>query len=87
MSSTTAVCRNAANFAGERIEHRHGVAGEVHEQLLARRMGLPHGRGDPAAPLPVQVAEPAVAVTVRFAGRMEPAANCPTGDDAWPART
>jgi hypothetical protein len=31
-----------ARLAGDRIEYRHGVAGEIHEQLLARRMGLAH---------------------------------------------
>ena len=53
-----------AHLPGDRIEHRHGVAGEVHEQLLARGMGLAHGRGHAAAPFAVEVAEAAVAVTV-----------------------
>jgi hypothetical protein len=40
------------------------IAGEVHEQLLAGRVGLPHGRRDAVAPFDVEVAEPAVAVAV-----------------------
>ena len=31
-------------------------------------MGLAHGRGEPAAPIPVEIAEPAVAVTVAMYG-------------------
>jgi hypothetical protein len=27
-----------AHLPGEPVEHRHGIAPEVHEQLLARRM-------------------------------------------------
>ena len=53
-----------AHLPGDRVEHRHGVAGEVHEQLLAGDMGLAHGRRDAAAPFAVEVAEPAVAVAV-----------------------
>jgi hypothetical protein len=53
-----------ADLPGGRIEHRHGIAGEVHEQLLTGGVGMPHGRCDPVAPFDVEVAEPAVAVTV-----------------------
>jgi hypothetical protein len=53
-----------AHLAGEPVEHRHSIAGEVYEQLLAGRVGLPHGRRDPVAPFDVEVAEPAVAVAV-----------------------
>ena len=53
-----------AHLPGDRIEHRHGVAGKVHEQLLAGGMGLAHGRRHAAAPFAVEVAEPAVAVAV-----------------------
>ena len=58
-----------AHFPGEPVEHRQGIAGEVHEQLLPGRMGLPHGRRDAVAPFDVEVAEPAVAVAV---GMMAP---------------
>ena len=51
-----------ASFPFQAIEHRHGVAGKVHKQLLARRVRLAHGRRHTAAPLAVPVAEPAVAV-------------------------
>ncbi len=53
-----------AHLPGEPVEHRHGIAGEVHEQLFAGRVGLPHGRRDAVAPFDVEVAEPAVAVAV-----------------------
>ena len=53
-----------AHFPSEPVEHRQGIAGEVHEQLLPGRMGLSHGRCDAVAPFDVEVAEPAVAVTV-----------------------
>jgi DNA-binding NarL/FixJ family response regulator len=53
-----------AHLPGEPVEHRHSIAGEVYEQLLAGRVGLPHGRRDPVAPFDVEVAEPAVAVAV-----------------------
>ena len=52
------------HLPGEPVEHRHGIAGEVHEQLLAGHVGLPHGRRDAVAPFDVEVAEPAVAVAV-----------------------
>lgn len=51
-----------ASFPCQAIEHRHSVAGKVHEQLLARRVRLAHGRRHTAAPLAVPVAEPAIAV-------------------------
>ena len=54
----------AARTPGEPIEHRHGIAGEVHEQFLAGRVGLPHGRRDPVKSFDVEIAEPAVAVAV-----------------------
>jgi len=54
----------SAYLPGEPVEHRHGIAGEVHEQLFSGRVGLPHGRRDPVAPFDVEVAETAVAVTV-----------------------
>src|SRR4051812_14087626 len=55
-----------AHLSGDRIEHRHGVAGKVHEQLVARRMGLAHGRRDAAAPFAVEIAKSTVAVAVRM---------------------
>ena len=53
-----------AHLPGEPVEHRHGIAGKVQEQLLAGRVGLPHGRRDAVAPFDVEIAEPAVAVAV-----------------------
>ena len=53
-----------AHLPGEPVEHRHGIAGKIHEQLLAGRVGLPHGRRDAVAPFDVEIAEPAVAVAV-----------------------
>src|SRR5258707_2081572 len=53
-----------AHLPGEPVEHRHGIAGEVHEQLFSGRVVLPHGRRDPVAPFDVEVAETAVAVAV-----------------------
>src|SRR5216684_3322191 len=53
-----------AYLPGEPVEYRHGIAGEVHEQLFSGRVGLPHGRRDPVAPFDVEVAETAVAVAV-----------------------
>ncbi len=55
-------------LAGRPVEHRHGVAGVVDEQLLAGDMGLAHRRADAAPPRDVEVAEPAVAVAVRMLG-------------------
>ena len=39
---------------------------QVHEQLLAGRVGLPHSRRDPVAPFDVEIAESAVAVAVEM---------------------
>ena len=52
--------------AGQRIDHRNRVAGEIHEQLLARRVRLAHRRRHAAAPLTVEIAKPAVAIAVRL---------------------
>jgi hypothetical protein len=49
------------------VRYRNGVAGNIHEHLLARRMGLAHGRRDPATPFAVEIAEPAVAISVDLA--------------------
>src|SRR6266480_3330435 len=46
-----------ARLTCNRIEHRNGVAGEIHEQLLACRMRLAHGRRDAATPFAVKVAK------------------------------
>jgi hypothetical protein len=52
-----------ANLAGKAVDHLHRGAGVIDEQLLADDMGLTHGRVEPAAPIPVEIAKPAVAVT------------------------
>jgi hypothetical protein len=57
-----------AHLAGGGVDHRHGVAGEVDEQLLAGDVRLAHGGGDASAPGDVEAAEPAVAVAVRMLG-------------------
>ena len=57
-----------ANLAGEAVDHVRPGAGVIDEQLVASDMGLAHGRGEPAAPIPVEIAEPAVAVTVAMNG-------------------
>jgi hypothetical protein len=51
-------------LASRGIKHRDRVAGPIDEQLLARHMRLPHGRRDSPPPLPVEIAEPAVAVAL-----------------------
>ena len=51
-------------LAGPAVEHRHRVAGEVHEQLVRRPVALAHRRRDGLAPSAVEIAEPTVAVTV-----------------------
>ncbi|MDP9138345.1 MAG: hypothetical protein M3N38_09220, partial [Pseudomonadota bacterium] len=50
--------------ARDGIEHRDGIAGPIDEQLLAGHMRLAHRRRDALPPLPVEIAEPAVAVAV-----------------------
>ena len=50
------------------IEDRHGVASEVDKQLLGRPVRLPHCGRDGLAPIPVEVAESAVAVAVGVLG-------------------
>ncbi len=54
------------DLTGRRIDHRQGLPGEVDEQLVASDMGLAHGQRHPAAPRGVEVAEPAVAITLRL---------------------
>ena len=53
-----------ADLAGHRDHHVHGLTGIVDEQLVAGDMGLAHGGRHPPAPVGVEVAEPAVAVSV-----------------------
>ena len=57
-----------AHLAGGAVDHRHGVAGEVDEQLLAGNVRLAHGGGDGSAPSDVEAAEPTVTVAVRMLG-------------------
>src|SRR5690606_32550488 len=52
-------------LAGARIDHRHGLAGIVHEQLLAGPVVLAHHQVAAPEPLPVALAEPAVLIPVR----------------------
>ncbi len=45
-------------------DHRHGVAGVVHKELLAAQVGLAHGHRQPGFPAAVELAEAAVAVAL-----------------------
>ena len=57
----------APDLAGSAVDdHRHGVAGVIHEQLVAAQMRLAHRHRQPRFPAPIEVAKPAVAVTVRM---------------------
>ena len=53
---------------GQWIEHRHRVAGKIHEQLFARRMRLAHRRLHAPAPVAVEAAKPALAEPIRLVG-------------------
>ena len=68
---------SGAGFPRQAIEHRHGVASEVHEQLLARGMGLAHGRRHAATPLAVQIDNIGCSRTRPDAGRDSPATAAP----------
>jgi hypothetical protein len=50
------------------VEHRHGVAGPIDEQLLASGMRLPHRRRHGLAPIAIEVAKAAIAVAVDVLG-------------------
>ena len=52
-----------ADLSGKAVDHLHRGAGVIDEHLLAGDVGLTHGRVEPATPIPVEIAEPAVAVT------------------------
>ena len=53
------------DLAGGAVDHLDGAPGVVGEQLLAGEVRLAHPRRQPAGPLPVMLAEPAVAEAVR----------------------
>ena len=53
---------------GQGIEHRHRVAGKIHEQLFARRVRLAHRRRHAPAPVAVEAAKPTVAKPIRLVG-------------------
>ena len=53
-----------ADLAGRRVDHLHGVTGEVDEQPLARDVDLAQRRLQPAGPLAVEIAEPGIAEAV-----------------------
>ncbi len=55
-----------AHDAGGRIDDPDLLAGVVDEDLVAGGMVLAHHRGEPALELPVEIAEPGVAVAVRM---------------------
>ena len=60
-----------AQFAGQSVDDDcHLVAGIVHEQLVARRVVLPHRHGQLERPAAVQVAEAAIAIAVRILGNV-----------------
>ena len=80
--------------AGRGVEHRHRVARPVDEQLLAGSMRLPHRRRDGLPPIPIEIAEAAIAVAVDRARRGTPptataasrrAASAPCGRGSSPA--
>ena len=50
------------DFAGQRIDDRHRLAGVVDKQLLARAMDLPHRALQGLPPAPVKIAELAVGI-------------------------
>jgi hypothetical protein len=52
------------DLAGRRVDHLHGVPGEVDEQSLARDVHLAQCRLQPPGPLAIQIAEPRVAESV-----------------------
>jgi hypothetical protein len=54
----------AAHLTGEPVNHLHGVAGIVDEQLLAGGMNLARGWLETAGPFPVLFAEPRIAEAV-----------------------
>ncbi|MEY9616553.1 hypothetical protein ABH982_000010 [Bradyrhizobium ottawaense] len=56
------------HFPGQGIDDVDGVAGEIHEHLLAAQMNLPHRRSDPPLPGLVGSAEPRVPETVGING-------------------
>jgi hypothetical protein len=60
---------SCADLPSQPVDHRHRVAGEVDEQLLAGHVGLPHRRRDALAPLAIELAEPAVALAVGMLAR------------------
>ncbi|MGY3463246.1 hypothetical protein ACVW0I_000117 [Bradyrhizobium sp. LM6.11] len=55
---------HAAHLAAEPVNHLHGMAGIVDEQLLAGDMDLAQGRLEAAGPLLVAFAEPRIAEAV-----------------------
>ena len=58
-----------APFAGEPVhDDRHRVAGIVHEQLLARGVGLAHDHRQLGSEGPVQLTEAAIAQSIRLLG-------------------
>lgn len=57
-----------ADFAGHRVDDGHGRPGVVDEQLLAWGMGLAQAHREAADPVPVVVAEAAVAIAVGVLG-------------------
>ena len=52
------------DLAGRRVDHLHGVTGEVDEQPLARDVHLAQRRLQPTDPLAIQIAEPGIAEPV-----------------------
>ena len=54
------------NYCADVLIHRG--AGIIDEHLLAGDVGLTHGRVEPATPISVEIAEPAIAVAIAVNG-------------------
>lgn len=57
-----------ADLARGAVDDAHRLPGVIGEQALAGGMELPHGEGQPPPPCCVQIAEPAVAISLQLGG-------------------
>ena len=55
------------HLAGRAVDHLDRLSGIIDEKPFAGGMGLPHSRRQAALPLPIELAEPRVAVALRLA--------------------
>ena len=60
--------RRPPDLARGAVDHLRRLPGVVDEQPLTRRVGLPHGGRQAAAPVACEIAEPAVAIAIRLPG-------------------